>query len=199
MWVIAYAGKGCMGVANQMADRLREAGCRLQILPIERVRIELLHQNQYVLFITGGWRGDEPSEHALNCLRDLLESRRVLTGVRYGLLALGDDQAGGLGHLNQRLVNWIESHGANSMFPMVESGEQGQSVAIAQWQAAVNPWLEQSLCGSAAGDGFLVWLWRCVRVHLGLGRKVTPPAGREASCCVRKGTPCVCGRVGPLS
>ncbi|HEY4251327.1 MAG TPA: sulfite reductase flavoprotein subunit alpha [Roseomonas sp.] len=126
------------GFAEQLAARtaeaLRSGGHRVRAARIDALTGHGLGAGGRVLFLasTAG-EGDAPDD-AAGFVRKVMGASADLTGLRYGLLALGDSSYVNYCAFGRRLDAWLRERGATPMFPAVEV-DDGDAVALRQWEA----------------------------------------------------------------
>ena len=132
---IAYASQ--TGYAEQLAQQtalsLQEAGMQVQLLPLAQLSRALLQQAKKILFIvsTSG-EGDAP-DNAAGFVRACMSRPLALTGLQYGILALGDLHYQHYCAFGHRLQHWLHQQQAGQLFDLIEvdNGDQG---ALRHWQ-----------------------------------------------------------------
>jgi len=133
--LIAYASQ--TGFAQQVAERtagtLRGAGMRVRLRALGQVDGELLTRSGRALFVVSTTGEGDPPDPALSFVRDVLDARTSLPGLRYAVLALGDRSYRlycGFGH---RLDQYLRQAGATPLFDLVEV-DNGDDGALRHWQ-----------------------------------------------------------------
>lgn len=119
-------------LAKQVVERLRTADVAVRSVGFDALRLTQLMQAQAVLFVVSTTCDGDPPDMAETFSRDLMAQRADLSGLRYGLLALGDrcyDDFCGFGH---QLQAWLQSSGAHACFKPIEVDDEDEE-AIAWW------------------------------------------------------------------
>ncbi len=145
-WLVAYASQtgSAERIARESASLLQADGWQVVVLPLERVRMELLLQTTRALFVISNWGSGSAPEHAQSCLSTLLNQCRVLSQLQYGLLGLGDDRRRPFCGFSRQVDQWLRSQGATPIFPMIELNRNQQS-AQQSWFSNLNAHLELPL------------------------------------------------------
>ena len=142
-WLVAYASQtgSAERIARESASLLQADGWQVIVLPLERVRMELLLQTSRALFVISNWGNGSAPEHALPCLSTLLNQCRVLSRLQYGLLGLGDDRRRPFCGFSRQVDQWLRSQGATPIFPMIELNRNQQSTQQS-WFSNLNAHLD---------------------------------------------------------
>lgn len=169
-WLVAYASQtgSAERIARESASLLQADGWQVIVLPLERVRMELLLQTSRALFVISNWGNGSAPEHALPCLSTLLNQCRVLSRLQYGLLGLGDDRRRPFCGFSRQVDQWLRSQGATPIFPMIELNRNQQSVQKS-WFNNLNTHLQLPIPAESLHDAHLLQ-----REHLNPDSHSTP-------------------------
>ncbi|MFZ6843140.1 sulfite reductase subunit alpha [Undibacterium sp. RuTC16W] len=137
--VVVYASQ--TGYAEQLAHRtaqnLHDAGMSVQLIPIkdltpERLRQMSLSQSQMLFIVSTTGEGDAPDQ-AAKFTRHAMSQPLDLSGLRYGILALGDRNYQHYCAFGHQLDHWLRQHHASGLFDLVEV-DNGDEGALRHWQ-----------------------------------------------------------------
>ncbi|MBN9475469.1 MAG: sulfite reductase flavoprotein subunit alpha [Burkholderiales bacterium] len=137
--LVAYASQ--TGFAEQVARRsaqaLQAAGLPVHLASLAEMGGSALQRFRKALFVvsTTG-EGDAPDSVA-GFARKTLAGDLALTGLSYGVLALGDSSYQRYCAFGQSLANWLHRQGAEPLFDpiLVDDGDEG---ALRHWQHYLN-------------------------------------------------------------
>ncbi len=134
-WRVIHASQS--GLAEQLAWRaaaqLQAAGHPVQVLPLSRVSLQQLQETPQVLFVLSTFGDGEPPDSARRAARQLLAQSADLSGLRYGLLALGDRQYPHFCAFGVQVDEWLARNGAQPLFARIEVDAAAVS-ALREWQ-----------------------------------------------------------------
>lgn len=134
-FLVAYASQTGYAeqLARQTADSLRATGLAVRLSSLAQLDAAFLSRTSRALFVvsTTG-EGDAPDGVAL-FLRDVLDQPVSLSGLRYGVLALGDREYRNFCAFGRRLDAWLRGCGAQPLFDRVEV-DDGDDGALRHWQ-----------------------------------------------------------------
>lgn len=134
-WRVVHASQS--GLAEQLAWRaaaqLQAAGLAVQVLPLARISSAQLQGTAQVLFVLSTFGDGEPPDSARRAARALLAQTPDLSGLRYGLLALGDRQYPHFCGFGLQMDDWLHRHGAQPLFARIEV-DAASRAALRQWQ-----------------------------------------------------------------
>ena len=134
-WRVIHASQS--GLAEQLAWRaaaqLQAAGHPVQVLPLARVTAALLQDSPQVLFVLSTFGDGEPPDSARRAARLLLAQNVDLSGLRHGVLALGDRQYPHYCAFGAAVDTWLAGNGAQPLFPRIDV-DAASVVALRQWQ-----------------------------------------------------------------
>jgi len=125
------------GFAHELAGRsvatLQGAGVAAHALPLEQLDAATLQQAARVLLIASTTGEGDPPDHASGFLRRVLPDARTLSGLRYGVLALGDRSYEQFCAFGRELDEWLAHRGAHALFDRVEV-DNADPGALRHWQ-----------------------------------------------------------------
>ncbi|MDQ8037384.1 MAG: sulfite reductase subunit alpha [Pedobacter sp.] len=134
-WLVAWASQTGFAekLAWQTAETLQGVGLPVRLLPLSQVNETVLQETENALFaVSTTGEGDAP-DAALGFARRLRESAQDLSGLRYGMLALGDRSYSHYCAFGHQLDNWLQHSGAEAHFDMVEV-DNGDAATLRHWQ-----------------------------------------------------------------
>lgn len=134
-WLVAWASQTGFAekLAWQTAETLQAVGLPVRLLPLSQVDETVLQETENALFaVSTTGEGDAP-DAALGFARRLRESAQDLSGLRYGLLALGDRAYAHFCAFGHDVNNWLQHSGAQAHFDMVEV-DNGDAATLRHWQ-----------------------------------------------------------------
>ena len=150
-WRVIHASQS--GLAEQLAWRaaaqLQAAGHPVQVLPLSRVTAALLHDTPQALFVLSTFGDGEPPDSARRVARQLLAQDADLSGLRHGVLALGDRQYPHFCAFGAQVDAWLARNGAQALFARIDV-DAASVVALRQWQRELG-----ALTGIATDDSVL--------------------------------------------
>ncbi len=120
-------------IATRTASLLADAGTRVLMLPLGRLESGMLANAQRILFVASTTGEGDPPDPAIPFVTDVMARTRDLSGLQYGLLALGDreyEHFCGFGH---QLDRWLRACGATPLFDLTEV-DNGDPGALRHWQ-----------------------------------------------------------------
>lgn len=132
-WLVAYASQTGTAeqIARQTAAQFEQAGMSVVVASLNQITLSSLPQFAGVLFVVSTYGEGEPPDNGNRFLSRL--PGVDLTGVRYGLLALGDSDythyCGFAYALNQQL----QTQGAQALFDVIDVNRRDES-ALRHWQ-----------------------------------------------------------------
>ncbi|MFV3126134.1 sulfite reductase subunit alpha [Niveispirillum sp. KHB5.9] len=133
--LVAYATQ--TGFAETLARHtvtgLMAAGQKAWAEAIDRIdaaRLSGVGQALFIVSTTG--EGDAP-DHAAGFVRKVMGGAAGLSGLRYGLLALGDREYAKFCAFGHDLDGWLRRQGAEPLFDLVEV-DNGDAGALRHWQ-----------------------------------------------------------------
>jgi len=138
--LIAFASQSgaAESIALRSAKALQAAGLPVSIQSLTTLDPERLRHFHRVLLVASTFGEGDPPDSARRFARLLArQSGPALPHLQYGILALGDrnfEQFCGFGHT---LEHWLQSQGAQALFPMIEV-DNGDSAALTRWQQALS-------------------------------------------------------------
>lgn len=134
-WLVAFASQ--TGFAEQLARRsweaLREAGLRADLAVLGTLNAKRLANYRRVLFVVSTTGEGDAPDSAAAFVRRAMGSDAALSGVGYGVLALGDREYNEYCAFGHRLDHWLRHAGAQPLFDLVEV-DNGEAGALRHWQ-----------------------------------------------------------------
>ena len=172
-------------LAWQTAQALHGAALTLRVAPLGALTVDELAAASQVLFIASTCGEGDAPDGAMSFVRDAMQAADVpsLSGVHYGLLALGDREFANFCAFGRRLDDWLQACGARPLFERIEVDAMAPS-DLARWKHELGRL-------SSVGDA-LAWrepareTWRLARrTHVNPGSQgapvfhleLEPPAG----------------------
>jgi sulfite reductase (NADPH) flavoprotein alpha-component len=137
-WLIAYATQ--TGYAHHLAQHtartLREAGLSVQELPLSQLTAAMLQQAEQLLLIVSTYGNGEAPDSARLFVRRVMAQALPLTGLRYGLLALGSRHYPQFCAFGGELDAWLQTQGAQAYFDYIRV-DNSDKQAISSWGNAL--------------------------------------------------------------
>lgn len=137
-YLVAYASQ--TGFAEQIANHtgatLRASGMPVQVTALEALDTAQLTRARRALFVvsTAG-EGDAPDSAAL-FIRKVMGDAPDLSGLRYGLMALGDSSYVNYCAFGRQVDAWLAERGARPLFARIEV-DNGDARALGHWQQQI--------------------------------------------------------------
>jgi len=134
--LLAFASQTGTGerLAWQTAQALHEGGFDVDVQRLGKLRPEQLAAAGRALFVVSTFGEGEAPDDARGFARRMRASTPTLSGLRYGVLALGDREYGdrycGFGH---ELEHWLHHAGAQPLFDRIDV-DAGDPGALRHWQ-----------------------------------------------------------------
>lgn len=156
LWVVHASQTGfAQLLAEEAVAALNRGGVAARRLSLGQLRREDLlaaaaKDTPLLLLASTCGEGDSPDEAAAFVRREMSAGSESpaprLTGLRYGLLSLGDRSYANFCGFGRRLDAWLQDQGASHLFPPIEvnNGDEG---ALAHWQHRIS-----LLAGNAPAD-----------------------------------------------
>lgn len=134
-WLVTWASQ--TGFAEQLAwqtaQTLQSVGLAVRLLPVGQVSSEVLQDAENALFVVSTTGEGDAPDAALGFARRMREAAQNLSGLRYGVLALGDRGYTNFCAFAHVLESWLRHSGASAHFDMVEV-DNGDAAALRHWQ-----------------------------------------------------------------
>ncbi|MFY2762652.1 PepSY domain-containing protein [Arenimonas sp. MALMAid1274] len=133
--VIAYASQTgtAEGLAWQTASSLQAAGLRVQVVALSTLDAEALARVPRLLVVASTFGEGEPPDAVRRFAKRVLAQPAALSGLRFGLLALGDRSYAHFCGFARDLEHWLRQHGAVPLFDTVQV-DNGDAGALRHWQ-----------------------------------------------------------------
>ena len=137
--LIAVASQTGFGdeLAGMTAKAFTDAGQSAQIKSFADLEPADLTAAGRVLFIASTTGEGDAPDSASGFVRRAMKGRADLTGVRYGLLSLGDHTYAEYCGFGRALDGWLKSAGAGRLFDTVEV-DNGDAAAVRHWQGELS-------------------------------------------------------------
>jgi len=172
-------------LAWQTAQALHGAAPGVRVTALGTLTAAELAEASQILFVASTCGEGDAPDGALPFVRRVMDAAAApsLSGLRYGLLALGDREFAGFCAFGRRLDGWLQARGARPLFERIDADALAPA-DLARWQDAVGRL-------SPGGDA-LAWreplreTWRLARrTHVNPGSQgapvfhleLEPPAG----------------------
>jgi sulfite reductase (NADPH) flavoprotein alpha-component len=133
--LVAYAGQTGFSdqLAQQTAQSLRAAGAATHLLPLGQVDTRHLAATRRALFVVSTTGEGDAPDSAAGFVRQAMTGAADLSGLSYGLLALGDSDYDRYCAFGRALDRWLRESGATPWFDPVEV-DDGDDGALRHWQ-----------------------------------------------------------------
>jgi len=134
-WLIGFASQSGFAeqLAWQTAGQLQAAGHAVAVESFARLDEARLKQSDQALFVVSTFGDGQPPDSARAFERKILSSTPDLGSLRYGLLALGDQQYQQFCGFARRVNHWLHNGGAQALFAPVEV-DNADPGALRRWQ-----------------------------------------------------------------
>jgi sulfite reductase (NADPH) flavoprotein alpha-component len=119
-------------LARQTASRLRTAGAAVQLLPLSQLDEAALIAAERILFIVSTCGEGDAPDTAARFARRVLSRSPTLTGLHYGVLALGDRAYQHFCGFGRGLDAWLGANGARPLFERIDV-DNADATALAAW------------------------------------------------------------------
>jgi sulfite reductase (NADPH) flavoprotein alpha-component len=150
-WLVVHASQSGLGeqLAWRAAAQLQAAGHAVQVLPLARVDAAQLARTAQALLVLSTFGDGEPPDAARGAARRLLAQAPDLSGLQFGLLALGDRQYPHYCGFGRQFDGWLLGNGARPLFERIDV-DAASVPALRQWQQQLG-----ALTGIATDDSVL--------------------------------------------
>ncbi|MGV3578994.1 sulfite reductase subunit alpha [Brevundimonas sp.] len=137
--LIAVASQTGFGdeLAGMTARAFTDAGQTAQIKSFAEIEPADLTTAARVLFIASTTGEGDAPDSASGFVREVMTEGVDLSGVRYGLLSLGDRTYAEFCGFGRALDGWLKSAGATALFDTVEV-DNGDAAAVRHWQGELS-------------------------------------------------------------
>ncbi|OBU68034.1 iron-uptake factor [Stenotrophomonas maltophilia] len=134
-WLVVHASQSGLGeqLAWRAAAQLQAAGQVVRVLPLARVDAAQLQATPQALFVLSTFGDGEPPDAARRVARQLTAQTLDLSGLQFGLLALGDRQYPRYCGFGRQVDGWLIRNGARPLFERIDV-DAASIVALRQWQ-----------------------------------------------------------------
>lgn len=120
-------------LAGQTAQQLRRSGMAADVCSLGGLHVDELRRAQRMLFVVSTTGDGDAPDDTLDFFDRHMAQPVDLSGLQYGILALGDrdyDDFCGFGH---KLERWLQASGAHALFDLIEVDSEDEA-ALRQWQ-----------------------------------------------------------------
>lgn len=134
--LIAFASQSGTAerIAWQSASALIEGGQPARVASLGTLTAEDLRKARTLLLVASTFGSGEPPDAARPFARRVMAGRADLSGLRYGLVALGDRTYENFCGFGRSLDRWLRDNGAVALFPRLEANGKDFSV-VAVWES----------------------------------------------------------------
>lgn len=134
--LIAFASQSGTAerLAWQSAGLLKAAGRPVRVTPLGTLRPQDLVAAQQVLFVVSTFGEGEAPDSARPFAKLMQAGPAALTGITYGVLALGERSYAHFCGFGRDLDAWLHTSGATPLFDRVEADHE-DAAALRHWQA----------------------------------------------------------------
>jgi sulfite reductase (NADPH) flavoprotein alpha-component len=133
--LVAYASQ--TGTAEDLARRtaqsLRAGQVPVRIAGLDALDAAALAATRHAVFVVSTTGEGDAPDSAARFVRRVMGTRADLSGLGYGLLALGDSGYERYCSFGRRLDAWLQAQGARPLFDRVEV-DDGEAGALRHWQ-----------------------------------------------------------------
>lgn len=134
--LIAYASQ--TGFAEDLARRsattLQTGAAAVQLRPLDALNVATLSATRRAMFLVSTTGEGDAPDSAAQFVRKVMDRTVDLTGLDYGLLALGDSSYIHYCAFGRQLDAWLQRCGATPLFNRVEV-DDGEGCALQQWHS----------------------------------------------------------------
>lgn len=124
-------------LAEATAQALRAAGHAVRLAPLHSLSPQALASAGTALIVASTYGEGDPPDQAAPFWQQCLAGGAVpLSGLRYGLLALGDRDYGRFCGFGRALDHWLRANGATPLFERIDM-DGADAGALQAWQQAV--------------------------------------------------------------
>ncbi len=187
-------------IARSSAVALQDGGAAVSCMSLDTVDSAALISGGRALFVISTTGEGDPPDSAFAFVQDVMTTQPDLSGLYYGLLALGDRSYARFCGFGAALDEWLRACGAKSLFDRVEV-DDGEAGALRHWQHQLGQLTGGATQPDWAAPDYAVW---CLseREHLNPGSPggavfrvaLTPPKEGQA-----QWTPGDIAEIGPRS
>lgn len=133
--LIGYASQTGVAerLARQTAKQLTDAGLATGIAPLNAITTAQLNTVKQLLLVVSTYGEGEPPDNAALFAGRIMGRSLDLSGVRFGILALGDRKYHRFCGFGRAVQRWLEQQGATPLFDRVEV-DAGDAGALRHWQ-----------------------------------------------------------------
>lgn len=137
-WLVAYASQtgAAHELAQHSAELLRVAGAAVELVSLAQLSLTQLQDSKRLLLVLSTYGDGEAPDAAMPFVKRVMSQAPSLTGVHYGLLALGSRHYRHFCHFGRQVDSWLQTHGARRCFDLIEVND-GDSTAVASWRNAL--------------------------------------------------------------
>lgn len=157
--LVAYASQ--TGYARLLAERtvqgLVAAGHRAWMAAIEQIDTTRLAATSHALFIVSTTGEGDAPDHASRFVRRVMGQAVGLTGLSFGLLALGDRSYARFCAFGHALEDWLRRQGAVPLFDPVLV-DNGDGAALSLWQQRLGAVTAVSIQPASTRAPFADWV-----------------------------------------
>ena len=137
--LIAFASQTGFGeeLAQMTASALEQGGLGARVVSFADLDTAMLKEARRALFVVSTTGEGDPPDSAARALRQVLGADTDLSGLSYGLLALGDREYRDFCGFGHAVDGWLRRNGAAPLFDVVEV-DDADPAAIRHWQHQLN-------------------------------------------------------------
>lgn len=120
-------------LARQTWQQLHSSGVAAQLRGLGSLHLDDLRATRRMLFVVSTTGDGDAPDDALAFFRECMGQAQDLSGLEYGILALGDRDYDDFCGFGRKLERWLQASGAQPMFDLVEVDSEEES-ALRHWQ-----------------------------------------------------------------
>ena len=160
-------------LATQTADALQSAGVEVQVRSFAQLDGATLRAAREALLIVSTYGEGDPPDPAARFLATVMSDESIdLSGVRFGLLALGDATYANYCGFGRQLDVWLQARGAQPLFDRIDV-DNGDPQALQAWRRQLSQVAATADLPEWQGASFASWRLRS-REHLNPGSEGGP-------------------------
>ncbi|HWL64279.1 MAG TPA: sulfite reductase subunit alpha [Steroidobacteraceae bacterium] len=156
------------GLAMQTTSALQAAGVAVQLRSFAALDAAALRSTAQALLVVSTYGEGDPPDNAAHFVAEVMRDSAVdLSGLRYGLLVLGDSSYRHFCGFGRQLDEWLQQRGARPLFQRIDV-DNGDAQALQAWRESLGVIATLPDLPDWQGPPFEPWILRA-REHLNPG------------------------------
>jgi sulfite reductase (NADPH) flavoprotein alpha-component len=156
--IVAYGSQ--TGLAEQLARHaarsLHAAGMPARVMALSELSAKALERARRAFFVVSTSGEGDPPDNAMLFARRLLGADLALSGLHYGMLALGDRSYADYCGFGRSIDGWLRQRGAQPMFERVDV-DNGDEAALLAWREQLGRVAGSSAVADWQDGAFAEW------------------------------------------